>query len=147
MPRSNRPLTQFAVRELQRVLQSSPTVEAYDSFSGNTGVVWTEEILTFSLHGRKILELEFQGDNFVGLWVFDGAFFDKRGGLSNTTRERLNGLLDELGNQCLIPEGVRVFNNKETGTSFVGRGEQRAPLGASFPPARIESDSTNLIFS
>ena len=150
MPRSNRPLTQFAVQELLRVLETTPTIEAYDSFSGNTGVIWTEEILTFLLHGRKILELEFQGDNFVGLWVYDGAFFDKRGGCSNTTRERINGLLDELGNQCLIPEAVRVFNSKETGTTYVGRlghCKQRAPLGAGFPPVRIESDPINLVFA
>jgi len=148
--RSNRPLTQFAIRKLREFLtyeyrQFTPAEE------GNTAVALHFEgdwqVLSFWLHGERILEIVFDGPIFAGLNVYDGNFYNRAGNPSTTTCERLNGLLDELGEQCLIPEGVRVFTDKQSGTTFVGRGDRRRPLGRDFEPVSIDSNSITLEFS
>jgi len=141
--RSNRPLTQFAVKKLLEFL-SVEEREFTPEESGNTAVTLDRDsdftVLTFWLHSERILEAIFDGSTFAGLNVYDGNFYDRAGNPSTTTRERLNGLLDELGEQCLIPEGVRVFQDKVSGNTFVGRGDTRAPLGRGFDPVCIDSN-------
>lgn len=148
--RSNRPLTQFAVKKLLEFL-SVEEREFTPEENGNTAVSLERDsdftVLTFWLHSERILEVIFDGPTFAGLNIYDGNFYDRAGNPSTTTRERLNGLLDELGEQCLIPEGVRVFQDKVSGNTFVGRGDTRAPLGRDFEPVSIDSNAVRLIFT
>lgn len=137
MSRSNRQLTQFAVDRLLDYLNNGNAFQP--GTTGNTGAAVNRlgdyEILTFTLHGVKILEVFFDHQTCSHVVIHDGGFHDALGRPSRTTRERLNGLLDELGNQCLLPEQVRVFSViKEDGQiqCVVGRGRQVEPLGAGF---------------
>ena len=148
--RSNRPLTQFAVKKLLEFLTFEERQFTPEE-NGNTAVSLERDsdfsVLTFWLHQQRIMEVVFDGPTFAGVNVYDGGFYDRTGGPSTTTRERLNGLLDELGEQCLIPEGVRVFQDKASGTTFVGRGDVRAPLGRDFAPVSIDTNPVRLTFS
>lgn len=148
--RSNRPLTQFAIRKLQEFLSGEPH-QFTPAQEGNTAVSINLEgdfhVLGFWLHGERILELMFDGPRFEGAIVYDGNFYDGAGNPSTTTRERLNGLLDELGESCLIPEGVRVFNDKESGKAYVGRGSVRMPLGRGQLPVHIDANAVRLTLS
>lgn len=148
--RSNRPLTQFAVRKLHEYLGDESRYFAPEQ-EGNTAVSLNLdgdfEVLTFWLHGERILEVIFDSPQFAGINVYDGNFYDRAGNVSTTTSERLNGLLDALGEQCLIPEGVRVFKSKENGHTMVGRGPAARPLGRDFEPVSIEPNAITLEFS
>ena len=147
--RSNRPLTQFAVSKLLQFLHN-PSKEFAPEEQGNTSVSLNLDgdfyVLTFWLHNERIMEVVFDGDLFEAIHIYDGNFYDRAGNPSTTTRERLNGLLDELGEQCLIPEGVRVFQDKETGTTYVGKGTRRLPLGRGYKPVSIDGNALSLVF-
>lgn len=142
MSRSNRQLTQFAVDRLLDYLNNGNAFQP--GTAGNTSVAINRsgdyEILTFTLHGVKILEVFFDHQTCSHVVVHDGGFHDALGRPSRTTRERLNGLLDELGNQCLLPEQVRVFSETTQEGRIqcvVGRGPQTQPLGAGFAPVTL----------
>jgi hypothetical protein len=148
--RSNRALTQFAVKKLNEFLESGAH-SFVDETQGNTSVtIQTDgdmKHLVFWLFGQAILELSFDEALFLDAVVYDGKFYDSKGRPSRTTRERLNGLLDALGQECLIPEGVRVFFAEEDGGCFVGLGKNCQPIGDGFSPVIIEANSTKLIFA
>ena len=111
MTRSNRPLTQFAVDQLKKVLNEPWTAKCRCGVSaGNTKVefnpasfrrtcfsvtLFDEEIFLISFSGRVTIE---------SIILRTGDFYDSKGRPSRTTRERLNGLLDALGEAGVIPE-------------------------------------------
>lgn len=149
MTRSNRQLTQFAVDKLHSFLRDGNAFEP--GAAGNTAVALRfdgdYDVLTFTLFERRILEVFFDGQHCSHIVVHNGDFYDKAGRPSRTTRERLNGLLDALGEECLIPEQVRVHldaDNQEE--CYVGRRGVRQRLGFDFPPVAIHSDSVRLTF-
>lgn len=129
MVRSNRTLTQFAVDKLIQFernewkgsLQQSKgntTVGIHVSeATGPRGLAIRPTFQVF-LFGQAIFEMDDQH-----IVVRAGNFFDSKGRLTRTTRERLNGLLDAAGELGLIPQGVRAFLGEENGeeASFVGR--------------------------
>lgn len=148
--RSNRPLTQFAISKLREYLSTESRLFT-PAQEGNTAVSLTKDcdfdVLTFWLHEERILEVIFDGVAFCGLNVYDGNFYDRAGNPSTTTCERLNGLLDALGDLCLIPEGVRVFKSKDDGHAYIGRGSRRARFGKGQKPVSIEPNALSLEFS
>ncbi len=149
MTRSNRQLTQFAVDKLHSFLNEGNAFQPEQA--GNTAVALLADgdmsILHFSLFEQVILEVFFDGQLCSHVVVHDGNFYDEEGRPSRTTRERLNGLLDALGEECLIPEQVRVHLDKDNQKEcYIGRRGTRQRFGKDFPPAVIHSDSVRLVF-
>ena len=147
MARSNRPLTQFAVGKIQEYLDLGPR-RFISAGAGNTSVTLDQQgevyILGVWLFDQPIAELFFVGDRFDCLNLADGGFYDKAGNPSRTTRERLNGILDKLGESCLIPEGVRVFIEEKK--CYVGSGSTRQPFGKKLPDICINASPITLEF-
>jgi hypothetical protein len=146
--RSNRPLTQFAVRKLEEFLQAGES-GFVPCAEGNTSTSIERDgdltVLGFWLHSARILELVFDGEQFIEAILYDGGFFDGDGRPSKTTRERLNGLLDALGEACLLPEGIRVYLDGPT--AYVGRrGDIRMPLGRGHASVAIGSNPVKVEF-
>lgn len=125
MARSNRALTQFAVNKLRDFILNG-YLSFQDETQGNTSVAFEvyglhEADFVVKLFGKPILAMN---DKIIRIQY--GDFCDSRGLPSSTTRERLNGLLDELGTLQVIPEGVRVY--VENDRCYVGKGQERRPL-------------------
>lgn len=150
MTRSNRPLTLFAVGKIQEFLDLGLR-RFQPARAGNTSVTLKQEgdicTLCIWLFHQPIIELYFVGDYFDRLVISDGKFYDKAGNPSRTTRERLNGILDQLGELCLIPEGVRVFLADQRTKCYIGRGEVREPFGRGYPDVVINAHPVTLEFN
>ena len=139
MARSNRQLTQFAVDTLREFLDSETFCEARSA--GNTQVYAAplgEQVrYAVALFGEEILRLvtDVTSYSIAGIFVSTGNFYDSKGRPSRTTRERLNGLLDLLGDRGTIPEGTRVFLTDDG--CRVGKGDQSQPLDKDNPTTSL----------
>lgn len=133
--RSNRPVTEFAVRHTEQFLLGK--AEVGRKFLHNTTVDIIQEdkrsmTLFVRLYNEKILTLTMSLPNqeiiYIGVSV--GTTFSMNGYPTKTTMERLNGLLDVLGIHGVIPEKVRVFKDPEgSGSFFFGRNDQKIQIG------------------
>ena len=140
MTRSNRQLTQFAVRKIQEFIDQGPSAFRSEG-RGNTAVARTETGLNVTLFDKVILQLTPES-----ITVCSGQFYDSYGRPSRTTRERLNGILDALGELSFIPEGVRAFINKDTGECLVGKAEEARLLGKDSNTVIILTNPSQLVF-
>lgn len=133
MARSNRQLTQLAVDQLRYTLECGPKRPRKRSF-GNTEIEVVNPIyFVVRLFGKDIMRAYFNAEDqssIFGIRVNAGDFYDNEGRPSRTTRERINGLLDCLGSEGVVPEGVRVFFDI-SGTCWIGKGNDRRRLDAS----------------
>lgn len=137
-PRSNKPLTQFACAHLAKCL-SGIVNDSYSDQQGNTKIVYTcgpvFQNLQFYLCDQvicSILTVSYEQRPSVLSMMFNiGEGLDSVGNPRKTTIERLNGLLDSLGRYRALPEGVRVFYNREEKCYALGKGEDYVTLGAS----------------
>ena len=154
MARSNRQLTQFAVNKVRQYLVLGPD-EFVDEAAGNTRVSFfscsqcERKTVKICLYGKKIMELVVNPLNprvIAGMFICSGDFYDSKGRPSRTTRERLNGLLDALGQAGFIPEGVRVFI-REDGTCNVGKGDACKQFDAGKPVIGMLSHPNDLVFA
>jgi hypothetical protein len=132
--RSNRPLTQFAADHIEGFLLGKAI--NYEATKGNTTVRSRigEQYQTFTvlLHGSPILELVAEDWDPLPLAVSIGQRFTFDGHPTSTTIERLNGLLDRLGELDVIPPGVRIFHNKDAGAYCLGKGDEYVAVGAQY---------------
>lgn len=133
MPRrSNRPLTEFACSFLQKfwAKQQHGTGELSQ---GNTSVYFessdSHQRLTVLLYGSPIMTLVAIDMRPVSLWIAFGNRYDAYGHPTNTTRERLNGLLDRLGELGIIPRGVRIFKDRDNDMTYVGKLDDVVAVG------------------
>jgi hypothetical protein len=96
------------MRKIERMMNQAITNKV-DWKSGNTEVEFYNDISTVFLHGNKIAEV---GDNFVRL--FDGGW------QSNTTKSRLNAILQEHGlpGECVFQKQWTWFVNLKTGNGI-----------------------------
>ena len=150
MARGNKWQTQNAINKIEEFLELGEERFAPAEF-GNTAVHLEHDgdltALVVTLHGNPIVEMVFDGSKFYEVDILDGNFYDAQGRASRTTRERQNGILDFLGEQCLIPEGVRVFLDKETGEAKVGRQAISRPYGKGYEPVTILAHPVKLEFA
>ena len=79
--------------------------------------------------------------------MFGGNFYDSKGRPSRTTRERLNGILDSLGELGIIPAGLRAFIDPDTGACCIGKGGQFRPLSNNTDKVVILANPDELVFS
>lgn len=147
--RSNRYLTQFATDKLVEYLATNK-LENKDETQGNTRVFLSShgdlDLINFYLHGSRICEIAFESNKAIDVLILDGSFYDKDGNPSKTTRERLNGILDVLGYEGIIGEGIRVFIDKEDGLCYLGRGIDCKPLGQGNESIGLAPHPVKLIF-
>jgi len=133
--RSNRPLTEFACSFLQKfwAKQQQGTGQLAQ---GNTSIDFessdSHQRVTVSLFGSPILALVAVDMRPVVLRVEFGNRYDIHGNPTNTTRERLNGLLDRLGELGIIPDGVRIFRDREKEMTYLGRYDDAVAVGKHF---------------
>ena len=151
MTRSNRTLTQFAVNTLQEYLDREAFYDVRSE--GNTAVYAAprggEVLYGIELFGKGIFRLIVDSSSFTatGICLYTGDFYDSKGRPSRTTRERLNGLLDALGEAGVIPEGVRAFIDPETGQSRVGKGDDYRVFGSTNDTLGLLPNTNRLEFS
>jgi hypothetical protein len=65
----------------------------------------------------------------VALRIEFGNRYDVYGNPTNTTRERLNGLLDRLGELGIVPQGVRVFMDRHDDVAYLGKFDDVVAVG------------------
>jgi len=145
--RSNKMLTQRAIDEvINYVRRPTPTKMIFN----NTTVEVDEDLnLTVLIFNNPILHITMSGDgkDFDKVYVYSGGHYDNDGNPSDTTRERLNGLLDALGWCGVIPRGVRVFFDPEYAVCYFGSGEQKVALNKNYNTiASIEANPDQFIF-
>lgn len=136
MARSNRKLTQFAVEKLWEYVQNG-RLNFQDDKKGNTSIRFEPRGMSVYLFDSPIFTI-----NETCITLLNGDFFDSHGRPSTTTRERLNGLLDALGDLQVIPQGVRVFIKDEQ--CFVGKGDHFLPLDSQNEPVLIQPNPEEL---
>jgi len=148
--RSNRPLTQFACGCLDLFM----SINAYETarIRGNTAVKCYKEnnVKKFQAFvcDEQILELVTYDNEPVHLSVCVGSRFDADGNPNEDIKERLNGLLDALGAYRVLPDGVRLFKDRDEEIFYLGKGEVKVPIGLLY--AReivIQVGATELIMS
>jgi hypothetical protein len=129
--RSNRPLTQFACGCLDLFL----SLQAYETnrSRGDTAVKCfsTKRTKRFQVFVREeqIMEIiSFEGEP-VEVKVSTGGLLDINGESSDSIKERLNGLLHALGYYKVLPTDVRIFRDNTEEIFFIGRGDQKIPVG------------------
>ena len=157
MTRSNRQLTQFVVDRIRYAIRYGADKLSAHSIAGNTEVdVDTCDScprpahLVVKLFGKEIARLYFSPidtKKIADLMVSSGEFFDSKGRPSRTTRERLNGILDALGDAKVLPEGVRAFIDGETGQCRVGKGDGFQRFDAESQRVVLLSHATEVVFS
>ena len=146
MARSNRQLTQFAVHRVGCILDCGTGFQPESDAAGNTEISTRFEEASVKLFGKEILFLGFQAGRVTTVVARSGDFYDSKGRPSRTTRERLNGLLDALGQNQFIPEGVRVFI-REDGTCCLGKGEASKQFDAGKPVIGMLAHPTDLVYA
>lgn len=101
------------------------------------------------LFGKEILRVYTSPLNdrtIVGIQLKTGDFYDSKGRPSRTTRERLNGLLDFICSQGVLPEGVRVFIHEE-GYCCVGKGDACKVFDRTNPAVVFLAHPNDLVMS
>jgi hypothetical protein len=96
------------MRKIERQMNAAITAKV-DWKCDNTEVHFCDGVSFVFLHGNKIAEV---GDNFIRL--FDGGF------QSNTTKSRLNAILQEHGlpGECVFQKNWTWFLRSKWGTEF-----------------------------
>ena len=149
MARSNRQITQLMC-DATRAYRLGTLTEPFVEF-GNTRVEYQPMgrgfgRLLIKLFGKPIIEAVASKDAVTHGAFYAGDFYDSKGRPSRTTRERINGLLAQGGDNGVIPEGVRVFINKETGECCVGKGDHCRLLDKDHTAVYIQPNPAELVF-
>jgi hypothetical protein len=142
-----RMVTQRAVDEVVNYIRKPEPKEW--SFSNTSIEVDEDCTLTVSIQDNPILRVTRTDDNkdFDKVFVFAGGVYDHDGNPSDTTKERLNGLLNALGWCGVIPPRVRVFFDPEFSLTYFGSGENKIALNYNYcVMASILASPTEFIF-
>lgn len=129
--RSNRPLTQFACGCLD-LFMSINTYRTTRTRGNTTIKCYKEnEVKKFQAFvcDERIMELVTYENEPVRISVCVGDSFDAEGNPNEDIKERLNGLLDALGAYQVLPDGVRLFKDRDEEIFYLGRGDVKVPVG------------------
>ncbi len=148
--RSNRPLTQFACGCLD-LFMSINTYRTTRTRGNTTIKCYKEnEVKKFRAFvcDEQIMELVTYDDEPVRISVCVGHSFDAEGNPSEDIKERLNGLLDALGAYEVLPDGVRLFKDRDEEIFYLGRGDVKVPVGLLYArEVLIQAGATELVLS
>jgi len=126
--RSNSFVTQRVVFALKNYLSG----QLRDSRSyADTTLEVTEDCLFVNVSNNTVMVVfkEESSKDVSSVMVTSGFYYDTEGNPTKTTRERLNGLLDALGDEEIIPQGVRIYVDKEYGVCYLKHEENKVPIG------------------
>lgn len=133
--RSNRPLTEFACANLDLFLVGY-SKNSQQFSNGNTAVFIevekTTAVFRVTLFGEEILNVLKSDGKVVSVKVGFTSFYDRFGQPTNTTAERLNGLLDRLGIYGVLPKKTRVFRDQEQRITYLGKGDNRITVNKGY---------------
>jgi len=87
-----------------------------------------EQIFSVTVFDRLVMQVRKEGNEIVDIYVFSGFYYDADGNPTRTVRERLNGLLDTLGEEGIIPLGVRVIMDKEYNMCYLALNDDMVAL-------------------
>lgn len=90
------------------------------------------KVVKVFLHGGEILSVIRMYSIATSIRVSFDSILKENGKPSKTAVERLNGLLDELNHQSLLPNGVRIFWDRDHECYYLGRGEEKIAVGSRF---------------
>lgn len=129
-PRSNKPLTAFACSALRRFLDGKfrPT-DHYKETRGNTSVSVDGLVFRTYLYDQPIFTALVADGKVNSVQVSFTSTYDSAGVPTRTVRERLNGLLDTLGQKHVLPYNVRIFIDPAYEVAYLGRGDERIAVG------------------
>jgi hypothetical protein len=102
--------------------------------------------LFVNIHENTILSLfrDEKTHGFDSVIVTTGFYYDNDGNPTKIARERLNGLLDALGDENILPKGIRVYVDAEFGVCYLKHEETRLPLSKHYNHfIRIMSDKNS----
>ena len=149
MTRSNRSLTQFAVNQAKHYLTTPTSWRSRGA--GNTritripfGSLSTVVVHLFSSKILVVTGSAFRDEQIRHITLQVGDVLDGKGRPTRTTRERLNGLLDMLGELGAVPQDTRVFIEKET--CWIGNRASRTPFDAEHPIVTVAAHPEQLTF-
>jgi hypothetical protein len=129
-PRSNKPLTSFACSILRKFLDGNfRATDRYEETRGNTTVRVDNLMFRAYLYGQRIFTVCLSNGEVAGICVAFTDTFDSAGMPTRTVRERLNGLLDTLGQKRVLPYNVRVFIDPSYGIAYLGRNDDKVAIG------------------
>lgn len=150
--RSNRALTARAIEATIEYLNGEKRTE-WDL--GNTRA-FVDDYLDFNitLFHQPILKLVKENGKISEVQVFSGGVYDEDGNPKPLTRERLNGLLDALGAEGLIPENVRVWIDRECNVCYLVHFDEKQVLnkhyctmvGINASPGEFKINNREVIF-
>jgi hypothetical protein len=149
--RSNRSITEFACRHLERFAFDDIQDDYRQVREKNTVVRFVNDgalqVVTVFLFEEEILRLTLNEDRALALTISFTSFLDSYGQPTTTTSERLNGLLDCLGHLGFLPYGVRLFRG-EHNTTYLGRGDEKVAVGRDlYRTVYIRPNRERLIFA
>lgn len=129
--RSNKGVTPQIVRAVVDYIAG--THQTYWSYGNSTVEVDEESALTVTIGANPIIKITKKDNNdFDRVYVFAGNYYDSYGNPTNTTKERLNGILDALGYQGVIPNNVRVFFDPDQDRCYFGRFDEKVALNRDY---------------
>ena len=119
--RANKGFAQYGVDLLKRYLSQNDVFRVIDSPYQNVRLNAIQDNstdlieLTISLFNNPVMQLNLDArtKHPLDMLVFSGFHYDSEGNPSDKTRELLNGLLDYLGDEGIIPQNVRVIREKD----------------------------------
>ena len=151
--RSNKYGTQQAIIGVSHYLQNLPLPKSKAAditflalSNAPDSLVPNSDGLMVLLHYQPIMMICSKGDEITKVFVLSGFYYDMGGNPTKTTRERLNGLLDYLGDEEVIPQGVRVIYDVEHDLCYLKYKEERFVLNKDYTDA-IGIDATPDQFS
>jgi len=138
--RSNRMHTQRAVDALHNYLDGKrfpPIVSADTKAEILVDDQGNDQGMLFSLYDRPIMKILKTEQKITDIYVFSGFYYDMDGNPTKTTRERLNGLLDALGTEKIIPCGVRVIIDREYSVVYLNHNDNKIALNKNYCDAIV----------
>ena len=149
MTRSNRKSTQKVIEDLNRFLAEGQSGRERLAFSTiDTRIEASKGRYLIRFHDQPIMALDRHPqspEKLTKILCTTGFYYNSIGVPSIETRERLNGLLDYLGDRGYIPRGVRVFVDREG--CWIGKDGECVGLDKDFPVVTIEVSPHTLVMS
>ena len=144
--RSNRTVTNQVIKAAFQYLDGT---DRRSWLLGDTvATVDDDSNFTVNLYENPILKIISCDHKPVQVCIYSGNYYDKYGNPTNTTRERLNGLLDALGSRGIVPQNVRVFYDQDYSICYVIRHESKVALNKDYcTMVGIKADPNELIFN
>lgn len=142
--RTNRLVTNKAIQAVTEFINGS------DKRSWNFGNTSAHQTpagdLVVYLFGQPILKLECKDNEIDAVCVYTGGKYDEYGNPTMLTLERLNGLLDALGHEGIVPKNTRVYYDRDYSVCYLINMESKVALNKDYcTMAALKSDPCEFV--